>query len=60
MGPGASGCAFHVHRYIEAADKAAFLAEHGANIRGIATTRGELGANRAMIAALPKLEVISA
>ena len=49
---------FTMHRYFEAADKAAFLAEHGANIRGIAT-RGELGASRAMIEALPKLEVIS-
>jgi lactate dehydrogenase-like 2-hydroxyacid dehydrogenase len=50
--------AFTMHRYFEAADKAAFLAEVGGNIRGIAT-RGELGANRAMIEALPKLEVIS-
>ena len=49
---------FTMHRYFEAADKAAFLAEHGGNIRGVAT-RGELGANRAMIDALPKLEVIS-
>ena len=49
---------FTMHRYFETADKAAFLAEHGGNIRGIAT-RGELGANRAMIEALPKLEVIS-
>ena len=50
--------AFTVHRYFEASDKAAFLAAHGGTIRGIAT-RGELGANRAMIEALPKLEVIS-
>ena len=49
---------YKVHRYFEAADGAAFLAEHGAGIRGIAT-RGELGADAAMIAALPKLEVIS-
>ncbi|MET3614120.1 lactate dehydrogenase-like 2-hydroxyacid dehydrogenase [Rhizobium aquaticum] len=49
---------FTMHRYFEAADKPAFLARVGANIRGIAT-RGELGANRAMIEALPKLEVIS-
>lgn len=49
---------FTMHRYFEASDKAAFLAEHGGNIRGIAT-RGELGANRAIIEALPKLEVIS-
>lgn len=50
--------AFHMHRYFEAADKAAFLAEVGPKVRGIAT-RGELGANAAMIAACPGLEVIS-
>lgn len=50
--------AFHAHRYFEAADKAAFLAEVGPQIRGIAT-RGELGADAAMIAACPKLEIIS-
>jgi lactate dehydrogenase-like 2-hydroxyacid dehydrogenase len=49
---------FTMHRYFEADDKAGLLAEHGANIRGIAT-RGELGASRTMIEALPKLEVIS-
>jgi len=50
--------AFQMHRYFEAADKAAFLAEHGPKVRGIAT-RGELGANAAMIAACPQLEIIS-
>ena len=50
--------AYKVHRYFEAEDGAAFLAEHGAGVRGIAT-RGELGADAAMIAALPRLEVIS-
>jgi lactate dehydrogenase-like 2-hydroxyacid dehydrogenase len=50
--------AFTMRRYFEASDKAAFLATHGAGIRGIAT-RGELGANRAMIEALPNLEIIS-
>lgn len=49
---------FTVHRYFEAADKAGFLAAHGAGIRGIAT-RGELGADRTMIDALPALEVIA-
>lgn len=49
---------FTVHRYFEADNKAAFLAKIGSNIRGIAT-RGELGANRAMIDALPNLEIIS-
>lgn len=50
--------AFSVCRYFEAADKAAFLAEVGPEIRGIAT-RGELGANKAIIDACPKLEIIS-
>lgn len=50
--------AFHMHRYYEAADKAAFLAEVGPQVRGIAT-RGDLGANAAMIAACPNLEIIS-
>jgi lactate dehydrogenase-like 2-hydroxyacid dehydrogenase len=49
---------FDVHRYFDAADKSAFLANVGPGIRGIAT-RGELGANRAMIEACPNLEVIS-
>ncbi len=50
--------AFVMHRYYDAPDKAAFLASVGAQVRGIAT-RGDLGANAAMIAACPKLEVIS-
>lgn len=50
--------AFHMHRYWEAADKAAFMADAGPLVRGIAT-RGDLGADAAMIAACPKLEVIS-
>lgn len=50
--------AFHMHRYFEAADKGAFLAEVGPQVQGIAT-RGELGANAAMIAACPQLQVIS-
>ncbi len=50
--------AFQMHRYYEAADKPAFLAEFGPQVRGIAT-RGELGADAAMIAACPQLEVIS-
>lgn len=49
---------FEMHRYFEAADKAAFLAECGGKVRGIAT-RGELGADAQVIAACPKLEVIS-
>lgn len=50
--------AFTVHRYFEAADKGAFLAEVGPQIRGIAT-RGELGADAALIAACPNLEIVS-
>lgn len=50
--------AFKMHRYFEADDKAGLLASVGADVRGIAT-RGELGADRALIEALPRLEVIS-
>ncbi|MBB3454761.1 lactate dehydrogenase-like 2-hydroxyacid dehydrogenase [Rhizobium sp. BK313] len=50
--------AFRVYRYFESADKAALLAEVGLTIKAIAT-RGELGANRAMIEACPNLELIS-
>jgi len=49
---------FEVHKLYEAADREAFLAQHGADIRGIAT-RGELGASAELIGQLPKLEVIS-
>lgn len=50
--------AFTVHRYFEAADKAAFLAKVGPSIQAIAT-RGELGANKDIIAACPELKLIS-
>ena len=49
---------FTMRKLFEASDRDAFLAAHGGAIRGIAT-RGELGANRALIEALPKLEIIS-
>lgn len=49
---------FTLHRYYAAEDKAQFLADRAEVIRGIAT-RGELGASREMIEALPKLEIIS-
>ena len=49
---------FDMKRLFEADDKAAFLAEHGPSIRAIAT-RGELGADLAMIEACPNAEVIS-
>ncbi|MEM8958527.1 MAG: 2-hydroxyacid dehydrogenase [Pseudomonadota bacterium] len=50
--------AFDMKRYFEADDPAGFLAEHGPDVRAIAT-RGELGADAAMIAACPQLELIS-
>lgn len=50
--------AFEMLRYFEASDKAGFLTEVGSVVRGIAT-RGDLGADRAMIEACPNLEVIS-
>lgn len=49
---------FTLRKLYEAPDPKAFLAQHGPAIRGIAT-KGELGADAAMIAACPKLEVIS-
>ncbi|WP_112949943.1 2-hydroxyacid dehydrogenase [Rhizobium sp. AN80A] len=49
---------FEVHKLYEAPDREAFLAQRGADIRGIAT-RGELGASAELIEKLPKLEIIS-
>ncbi|WP_418024544.1 2-hydroxyacid dehydrogenase [Paracoccus sp. TD-10] len=49
---------YDLRRYFEAADKEAFLAECGAEVRAIAT-RGELGASRKIIEACPNLELIS-
>lgn len=49
---------FLMHKYFEADDKDAFLAQNADSIKGIAT-RGELGADRKMIEALPNLEIIS-
>ena len=49
---------FDTKRLFEADDKAAFLAEHGPQVKAIAT-RGEMGADAAMIAACPQLELIS-
>ncbi len=49
---------FVLHRYFEAEDKAAYLAEQGPKIRGIAT-RGDRGADGALIKALPNLEIIA-
>jgi lactate dehydrogenase-like 2-hydroxyacid dehydrogenase len=50
--------AFDVRRYFEAADRDAYLAKVGPEIRGIAT-RGDLGASRQLIEACPNLEIIS-
>jgi lactate dehydrogenase-like 2-hydroxyacid dehydrogenase len=49
---------YQVHKLYEAADRQAFLAQYGGDIRGIAT-RGELGASADLISQLPKLEIIS-
>lgn len=49
---------YTVLKLYEAADRDAFLTEHAANIRAIAT-RGELGASAELIGRLPKLEVVS-
>lgn len=49
---------FDARRLFEATDKTAFLNEHGPEVRAIAT-RGELGADAAMINACPNLELIS-
>ena len=50
--------AFNMHKYFEAGDKTAFLAEVGPKVKGIAT-RGELGADKVMLDACPNLEVVS-
>jgi len=49
---------FTMHPYFEATDKAAFVRERAGTIRGIAT-RGDLGAGRDLIDALPNLEIIA-
>jgi lactate dehydrogenase-like 2-hydroxyacid dehydrogenase len=49
---------YNVLKLYVASDRDAFVSEHAAEIRAIAT-RGELGASADLIAALPKLEVIS-
>lgn len=49
---------YTVHKLYEADDRDAFIRSHADKIRAIAT-RGELGASAELIAALPKLEIIS-
>ncbi|WP_086072925.1 2-hydroxyacid dehydrogenase [Bordetella genomosp. 9] len=48
---------YRVHHWWEVADKAAFLADRGAAIRGIVTS-GRFGATREVIESLPALEAI--
>ena len=50
--------AYVLHRYYDAPDKAALLAEVGPRIRAIAT-RGTIGAGAEVIAACPALELIA-
>lgn len=49
---------FDVRPYFAADDKAAFLREQGRDVRAI-VTRGELGADRALIDACPALELVT-
>lgn len=49
---------YQLHKLWEAADREAFVAGRAPRIRAIAT-RGELGAGKALIAALPNLELIA-
>lgn len=50
--------AYVVHRYWEAPDRAALLAEAGPRIRGVATD-GHYGIAPGIMAALPKLEIVA-
>jgi lactate dehydrogenase-like 2-hydroxyacid dehydrogenase len=49
---------YTVRPYYQQADKAAYLAEHAANIRGV-VTGGHTGITRAVMEQLPKVEVIA-
>ena len=49
---------YTVHRLFEQQDKTAYLAQHGANIRGV-ITGGHTGITNAMIESLPALQVIA-
>ncbi|UCJ15273.1 2-hydroxyacid dehydrogenase [Pseudomonas sp. MM211] len=49
---------FTIRRYYEQADKPAYLAQHGANIRGV-ITGGHTGISQAVMAQLPNLEVVA-
>ncbi len=50
--------AYRVHRLWEAPDQGVFLAAHGGEIRGVATN-GHSGLPPAVMAALPRLEVVA-
>ncbi|WP_138465595.1 2-hydroxyacid dehydrogenase [Poseidonocella sp. HB161398] len=50
--------AYTLHRYDLAADKTAFLAEHGPKCRGVATN-GHAPMNREILDAMPKLELVA-
>ena len=50
--------AYTVHRLFEAEDKGAFLSRIGPRVEAIAT-RGDLGADRAVIEACPNLKIVS-
>jgi lactate dehydrogenase-like 2-hydroxyacid dehydrogenase len=49
---------YTMRRYFEQADKAAYLREHGANIRGV-ITGGHTGISTAVLEALPALQVVA-
>lgn len=49
---------FTLRRYYEQADKPAYLAQHGATIRGV-ITGGHTGITQAVMAQLPNLEVVA-
>lgn len=50
--------AYRLHRFDKTLDKDAFLAEHGAAIRGVVTTGGR-GFTADLLARLPKLEIVA-
>ncbi|KQQ50867.1 dihydrofolate reductase [Pseudomonas sp. Leaf127] len=49
---------FVIRPYYQQADKAAYLAEHGPNIRGV-ITGGHTGITRAVLSQLPRVEVVA-
>lgn len=49
---------FTMHRYYQAEDKEALIADIAGSVRGLAT-KGDLGVKREVIEALPNLEIIS-